>query len=153
MDRFDVCEGYFLYYSQWHASGRTRRCRWTGRNISRQLERMGFRPAPNLTLNDLREEDRMCVAEVYNGLVAKWEPESDYMLMRNGIWNTYHWWGIYSDASWGFGVNGSPICTLIIRDNVGRLVYQFVNRPVTQVCDDDIVDNVLAEVEIQCGLR
>lgn len=69
-DRFDIAEAYHMYYTHYHANGRTRRCIATGRPIWRQLRRMGFRPSPLLyDENDLTEEGRA----VYDALVEYYE--------------------------------------------------------------------------------
>jgi len=73
MDRFSVCEGYWLYYSHWHKGGITTRCLRQGREIARQLSRMGFNPAPLLTLRSLADDEREGAREVYLELVRKHE--------------------------------------------------------------------------------
>ena len=73
MDRISICEGYWLYYVHWHASGLTRRCVMTKRGIAEQLHRMRFKPSPLLDLDSLRHEDRAEAREVYFGLVERYE--------------------------------------------------------------------------------
>jgi len=72
MNRFDVCEAYWLYYAHYHAGGMTRRCEG-GRGIAVQLDRMRFRPSPLLSFDSLRREDREGAREAYLALVRKWE--------------------------------------------------------------------------------
>lgn len=69
MTRFDICEGYYMYASHYHASGLTNRCIETGRTITEQLDRMRFRPSPLLSEDTMSEE----AWEVYNALVTRWE--------------------------------------------------------------------------------
>ena len=80
MNRFDVCEAYWLYYAHWHLSGMTRRCHTQGRGIAVQLDRLRFRPSPLLSFDSLRHEDREDARDVYLALVRKWEgaAEADF---------------------------------------------------------------------------
>ena len=76
MNRFTVCEAYWLYYVHWHASGLTRRCYGRPPGIAVQLDRMRFRPSPLLTLDSLRNDDREDVRDAYVTLVRRWEGNS-----------------------------------------------------------------------------
>ena len=69
-DRFDICEGYWLFYTLWHANGRTKRCEQQGRSIAEQLERLRFKPAPGLTLRDAETGAH----DVYDALVERYHP-------------------------------------------------------------------------------
>jgi hypothetical protein len=60
-DRFDICEAYYLYFSDYHTG------QW-----SREYERLSkmsryFKPSPNLSLETLSENAR----EIYDALVEK----------------------------------------------------------------------------------
>lgn len=76
MNRFSVCEAYWLYYVHWHASGLTRRCAATGRGIAVQLDRMRFRPSPLLGFDGMSDDDREDVRDAYVALVRRWEGDS-----------------------------------------------------------------------------
>lgn len=67
-DRFDICEAYWAFYSDWHAGGLTERCYVTGRGIAEQLQRMEFRPAMALNFERLTANGK----ELYTALVVKY---------------------------------------------------------------------------------
>lgn len=73
MNRFDICEAYYLYASNYHRSGLTERCVRHATPIWEQLERMRFRPSPMLSEETLSEAGW----EVYQQLIEKWETPSE----------------------------------------------------------------------------
>lgn len=61
-DRFDVCEAYYCYAVHWDGGMWTREYAYLGR-----LKRLGFRPAPNLDVEELSENGRA----IYDALVER----------------------------------------------------------------------------------
>jgi hypothetical protein len=76
MNRFSVCEAYWLYYVHWHVNGFTRRCSVYPPGIAMQLDRMRFRPSPLLRFDSMRDDDREDVRDAYVALVRRWEGDS-----------------------------------------------------------------------------
>ena len=61
-DKFDICEAYWCYASDWHSG------QWSKiYEIFGRLDRMGFKPSPMLSTDSLEENAR----EIYDLLVEK----------------------------------------------------------------------------------
>ncbi len=60
-DRFDICEAYWCFYAEWGHDDYT----W---KICGQLERLQFKPSPDLSSDTLEENGK----EIYNQLVEKY---------------------------------------------------------------------------------
>jgi hypothetical protein len=59
LDRFDVCEAYYLFASEWHNGQWSTEYRIFGR-----LSKMGFRPSPLLSKDSLSENGRYILAQL-----------------------------------------------------------------------------------------
>jgi hypothetical protein len=76
-DRFDICEAYAVLEWDWHAGGwlherpsnvrRGRARGFTGESTDIQLDRLKFRPRPNLSYETLTENGR----EIYDAAVVR----------------------------------------------------------------------------------
>ena len=61
-NRFDICEAYYCFASNWHSG------QWSGEyTFFGRLNNIGFRPAVNLSFKTLTENGRM----IYNGLKTR----------------------------------------------------------------------------------
>lgn len=77
-DRFDICEAYAVLEWDWHSGGwlherpsnvrRGRRRGFVGEATSIQLDRLRFKPRPNLSYETLTENGKA----IYDHNAAKW---------------------------------------------------------------------------------
>lgn len=64
-DRFDICDAYYLFASDWHSGMSSPEYR-----IFTRLHKLGYKPGANLSLNTSNEN----VKSIYGGLVRRTFP-------------------------------------------------------------------------------